>query len=518
MTPSPQQAAVIDWVRNGRGSAFVEAVAGAGKTTTLLHSLAEMDGYISLMAFNKKIADEIKGKVADRSNPRSDNYDPKIARLGNRLRIGTCHSFGLGTWRRAYPAVKIADGRDKTDKMIEALQLPKQLHGFVPKLISLAKQSGAGLLWQVTDESRWYDIIDRHDLAYDVEADDVPGQPTWVERGVAAAIAGLQWHRDIGTELIDFDDMIWLPVISGTRFFQVDWVMGDEWQDTNPIRRALARKMLKPNGRAMFVGDRHQAIYGFTGADNDAIDQVVREFKCTQLPLTVTFRCPQAVVAEARTVVSHIEAHETAPAGLVGYSRHDEFMKLATTQGELTPHDAILCRNTKPLVQTAYALIKRGVACHVEGHDIGMGLLKLVNRFDARTLDQLIDKLQAYGEQQSAKLIAKGRETQAEALMDRIETILVIAEGCKDADCVRTKIMNMFQDSENERKPTLTLSTVHKSKGREWQRVFILGREMYMPSKYARQQWQIEQERNLEYVAITRAQSELIFVEAEPVS
>ena len=80
----------------------------------------------------------------------------------------------------------------------------------------------------------------------------------------------------------------------------------------------------------------------------------------------------------------------------------------------------------------------------------------------------------------------------------------------------RGKIINMFQDSEHERKPTITLSTVHKSKGREWQRVFILGRNMYMPSRYARQQWQLDQENNLIYVAITRSQNELVYVELEP--
>jgi DNA helicase-2/ATP-dependent DNA helicase PcrA len=74
----------------------------------------------------------------------------------------------------------------------------------------------------------------------------------------------------------------------------------------------------------------------------------------------------------------------------------------------------------------------------------------------------------------------------------------------------------LFQDSDDPKKPrnAVTLSTVHKSKGREWPRVFLLGQEKYMPSKYARQAWQLEQEMNLIYVAYTRAMSELIFVPA----
>jgi superfamily I DNA/RNA helicase len=51
----------------------------------------------------------------------------------------------------------------------------------------------------------------------------------------------------------------------------------------------------------------------------------------------------------------------------------------------------------------------------------------------------------------------------------------------------------------------ITLSSVHKSKGREWERVFILDFGTYMPSKYAKKDWQKIQENNLIYVAITRA-------------
>ena len=43
---SPQQQAVFDWVSNGRGSAFVEAVAGAGKTTTIIEACRRMRGSI----------------------------------------------------------------------------------------------------------------------------------------------------------------------------------------------------------------------------------------------------------------------------------------------------------------------------------------------------------------------------------------------------------------------------------------------------------------------------------------
>lgn len=62
-------------------------------------------------------------------------------------------------------------------------------------------------------------------------------------------------------------------------------------------------------------------------------------------------------------------------------------------------------------------------------------------------------------------------------------------------------------------KPEAEISTVHKSKGREWDRVYILGMNKYMPSKYAKKDWELAQEKHLMYVSVTRSKSELVFIE-----
>ncbi len=56
----------------------------------------------------------------------------------------------------------------------------------------------------------------------------------------------------------------------------------------------------------------------------------------------------------------------------------------------------------------------------------------------------------------------------------------------------------------------ITLSTIHKSKGREWKRVYWLDRIGTCPSPYAKQAWEKGQEINLQYVAATRAMETLI--------
>lgn len=505
-TPSLQQQAVIDFVAKGSGSAFVEAVAGAGKTTTLIDALAGARGSVAFAAYNRKIADEIKAKTAHMN-------------LGNRVRIGTFHSFGLNTWRQAHRNVQSGPdaARQKAQMTEQKFGLDDKtkpeylLRSFVPHLISLAKQRAIGLYGSVDDAKLYYDIVDHFDMAYDLEDEAL------IPRGIELAIAGLKYHREIAADIIDFDDMIYMPIVSGVKVWQNDIVFVDEAQDTNPARRAYVRKMLNPRwGRAIFVGDRHQAIYGFTGADNDAVDLIIRDFGCKSLPMTTTYRCPKAVVAKAQEVVSHIHAHQTAPEGSVHTIELEQLFKLSQpdeAMRHLQPTDAILCRKTKPLVDTAFALLRMGVPCHVEGRDIGAGLIALIDKYKtAKTLRNMLARLGAYGEQRSEKLRAKGRGEQAEALMDRISTIAVIAEKCQTVDELKGKIEAMFQDSEREPKKTLTLSTVHKSKGREWPRVFVLGANAWMPGPWARQVWEQQQETNLMYVAYTRAQSELVFI------
>jgi len=75
-------------------------------------------------------------------------------------------------------------------------------------------------------------------------------------------------------------------------------------------------------------------------------------------------------------------------------------------------------------------------------------------------------------------------------------------------------IDNLFSDHGGQR---LTLCTIHKSKGMEWNRVFILDCHL-MPSRYARKGWQKVQETNLIYVAHTRAKTELYFINSDSFS
>lgn len=488
---SEQQSTFLNWAKTSTGSCVLEAVAGAGKTTVLLAAAKEMPGQVAIMAYNKKIAEEIKGKLT------RDGVDWKKAQAG------TVHSFGFGAYRKFKSKVRV-DGY-KVANIVERL-LPEQnsLSKFsdsIVKIVSLAKQTALGLFDSIDNKNRWFEIADHFDV---FESDN---GPLPVEELVEVAINVMK-ESNRQLDIIDFDDMIYLPLLLRLPFWQFDVVMVDEAQDTNAARRALVRAMVKKGGRVIAVGDRHQAIYGFTGADADSLDLIAQDFGCERLPLTITYRCPKRVVEFSQRWVNHITAADTAPEGVVTSTALEDFFKRNDLNGEAS----ILCRVTKPLVSLAFQLIRKRIPCRIEGRDIGNAIKKLMTRWKISDLDALEAKLDEYLERETTKLLAKKQEAKLANVEDSVETVKVIIDQCRSEgkhsinDAVKY-VDDMFADDVSN---LLVLSTIHKAKGREWERVFWLDRANTCPSKWARQEWQQEQEINLMYVAATRAKSELI--------
>jgi DNA helicase-2/ATP-dependent DNA helicase PcrA len=497
-TPSPQQAAIYQEVRQGSGNLIIPAVAGAGKTTTLLNACSLMRGSVAFAAYNKAIATEIQNRLT-------------AAGVGKNVQARTFHSFGLSSWKRMAPKVQIDD--KKVVNLLEQLKVDESLHAFVPKLVSLAKNHAIGVLTPFEDMNAWWHLVRHYDLDQELpEGSNTDGNDI-VEMGISAAKTVLRAGSQMDTEVIDFDDMLYAPLLHNARVWQNDWLLVDEAQDTNPTRRAYAKKMLRPGGRAIFVGDPHQAIYGFTGADSDSMDIIKREFSCKEKPLTVTYRCPKAVVAHAQMWVNHITAADSAPEGSVTAVQDVDFPRLFPT---LTKGDAVLCRNTRPLVSLAFTLIRSRVPCHLEGRDIGRGLLALAKRWKTVRVRDLRPKLDEYLHRETEQFLAKGQEQKAAALADKVDTLLVIIDSLtEDATLneLKSTIDSLFGDTPEGQTPdNLTLSTVHKAKGREWGTVYLWGRNRYMPSPFARQEWQMLQEDNLCYVAVTRAKERLVEV------
>ena len=357
----------------------------------------------------------------------------------------------------------------------------------------------------IEDHGTWYAIADH----YDVNGLD----DTATMRDVVNAAIEIYMLSLNETGIIDFNDMILFPLIKNLAVrFPKDVVMVDEYQDTSRVRQALVRKFVKRGGRLIAVGDRHQAIYGFSGADAEAIPRFERSMSPRIFPLSVTWRCPASIVELARQFVPTYQAAPGASPGSI--------TTVNVLPPDLSPDDAILCRNTAPLISQAYALVRQGIPCKVEGRAIGEGIEALLKRWKVKELDAFERRLDDYQDREYQKAMAKDREDKAQAIEDKCDTARAIVHECRSrgkytvADAVEF-VQNLFGDN-LQREKVLTLATYHRAKGREWQRVFLYEHDKRCPSKFAKQAWQIQQENNLAYVAMTRTKDRLCFFYPAP--
>ncbi len=528
--PTPQMQAVLGWAKNSRGNLNLIARAGCGKSSTLkllatfLVENGMVDGpydSIYLCSFNKPIADELQEWAREMGFP------------ARKVDAGTMHKVGSSSWRQVAPKVKIDDGKvarifntmfpSAPDGQPEAPET--KYREFVLKLVGFAKGRALGVLGAIEDRSLWFDMVEHFGLD-ETLADDTE-QEADLGTGVEMAIRVYKRSLQTCREVIDFNDMILAPLYFKAKVRQHKWVLLDEAQDTNPARRALAMAMMstwKGEGRLVAVGDPAQAIYGFTGADSDSMDLIQRALNSRTLPLNRTFRCGKNIVRLAQEWVPDILAADSNADGVVRtvYLTPGEDGEASFEDETLTADDAILCRNVKPLVAMAFDLLRRGIGCRIEGRDLASGIVALIRRFKTNNVQTLLSKVEKYQVKETQKFLAKGNEAKAAEINDNCETVYAVAAGCAgmDVEGLITRLEGMFgnSDKDSDLPKVLTLSTVHKSKGREWNRVYILGRNRYMPNRWAKKDWQIEQEDNLQYVAVTRAKKELvdIYVDEEP--
>jgi DNA helicase-2/ATP-dependent DNA helicase PcrA len=481
-TWSTYQQAIFHFVATGNGNAIVEAVAGSGKSTTIVEAMKLAGGQAIFLAFNKAIADELKRKGVNGKTFHAMVYGPVV--------------------RAAKQDSVTMDKVRLVSRDLFSFNRSKLYGAFAARMVGLARGMGIGIDGMLEDtEENWIALANHHDLEPDSDGADF---------GEAIDAARELFDACMADARVDFDDMLYLAVKDNINLPKFDFVFVDEAQDTNPIQRAIIRKIIAPGGRMVAVGDPAQAIYGFRGADSDALSTLGREFKCITLPLSITYRCPTLVVDYAKQWVSHIEARPGAPEGVVKDLGND------WSPLDFLPNDLVVCRKSAPLIQAAFRFIKAGVPVQVLGRDIGQGLKALIKKMSVRPgpreIAQLESKLKAWRDREVKKHLAEDDEAKAESVRDRADVILFmmdnLAEDKQTIEALNDGIDWLFEDKGR----AVIFCTGHKSKGLEAQRVFWLGRSE-CPAKWARKEWQRQQERNLCYVITTRAMRELYLME-----
>lgn len=481
---SEQQKAIFGWFEGGRGTNLVvRARSGTGKTTTILCGIDQApESKILLCAFNKRIATELTQKL---QNPRAE--------------AKTLHAIGFSFIRRQWNSVRVdSDRGERLARQAAGQDAPDAMVRLVTNLASKAK--GMAPFGTFEDLA---DIADQFDIAPDEEWE----QDGWtVDRIVrlAAKAMDLAAKRDDGGASIDFDDMVFVPVRNRWVRGWWDMVVVDEAQDMNASQLLLARSACKAGGRIAVIGDDRQAIYGFRGADSGSIDRLKAELKAVELGLTITYRCPKTVVALAALLVPDYQAAAAAPEGLVNNAPYE------TGLLEANAGDFVLSRKNAPLASAALKLLRAGKRTKIEGKDIGAGLLSLVRKFKAKSIPNFLEKLTKWEEKEVRRAQAsasKRKEEKVENIHDRAETLRYLAEGLSGPHELETRISDLFSDMEGHANGFIICSSVHRAKGLEADRVFLI-EDSFKPR---RGESSIEED-NIRYVAITRAKRELTWL------
>lgn len=473
---SDEQLNIFTFFRIGTGNAVIGARAGTGKSTTIKQGFTVAPESEMLYAvFNKKNQKEALEKITD---PRVD--------------VRTLHSLGFLYISAVWRGVKPDDGVE-ADRIIAAGCDAEEPASAIERLVGFAKN----VFISLPTVEQLVDLANDKGIFSGQEAPEAGG---WtVEKLAATARRAMEiaTGRD-GQSRISFNDMVWLPVAMRWVAPRYDLVCVDEAQDMNLPQLEMACKAVRPGGRVIVVGDDRQAIYGFRGAAQDGMNLMRERLQAHVLGLTTTYRCPKSVVALANEIVSDYVAAPSAPEGIV-----DE-IEMAALVEQAKVGDAILSRLNAPLMSACLALLRKGVSARIEGRDIGRQLVGMVRKLKARSVPDFLRRLVAWGDKQKARMVGKTRDAKCALIDDQVATLSAVAEGAESVSDIEAKIYSLFQDSDTNVKPAVVLSSVHKAKGLEWNRVFVLTGTFKKNGS--------DEEKNIWYVAVTRAKQQLTLV------
>ena len=488
MNFSKYQTQVFNSLKEEQGNIIVEALAGSGKTFTIVEATKQLpNSRILLLAFNTSIKKELELKA------------------GSNCDVLTTHSYGMrcisgrkftNKWRqnKIYQDIlgidKFRQKNRKEDN--EKFDILMKLSSFLQSACLHPDQVTAKAILSIAD---FY--------AIDINGFDVDDLTNILVRGLREILSN--------TGNIDFDGMIYIPAVNGwTNKEKYDFVFIDEAQDLNPAQIALisAIKNSNPNTRFVFVGDPNQAIYGFRGAGTDTFPIIKSEFQAESLPLSICYRCSKSVIRDAQRFVSGIEYSDNAIEGeVVPETFIDDLMDEIKDNFK---DSIVLSRKNAPNVSLCYRLLKNKIPAIIVGRDVADNLIKTIKKLAGDTMEikEFSKRLQSYVANKVDNLMDRGMESLAQSFYDMEEIFNEIitkpnekGEYCQTSADVEKEIGKLFAKDDKGDYIAIKLMSIHKSKGLEAEFVYI-NSDFSFPCKTPEQK---QQEINLKYVAATRA-------------
>lgn len=527
--PSPQQQAVFAHVESSLGHAVVMATAGSGKTTTLVEVAHRLPAgaHACFLAFNRSTAAELRARLPPHVHATTVHALGRAA-----LAAHVAHVAGRGAKAR----LRLEPG--KYARLATDLPEPAGRRGAARAEIATYLERLAHFCrLELLDPTATPEVA-RLKQRYNLQSPAPPAEEAALD---ALLPRLLQAGREVAllSGATDFTDMVHLPATLDLAFPPFSFVCVDEAQDLSRMGLALVLRLVERGAKALFVGDEHQAIYAFAGADRLSLQRVRAATGATSLPLSVSFRCPRSHVALARRFSPSMRAAPGAPAGRVAFRPEAQLPRLARAG------DLVLARTNAPLAGTALAVARAGRPVVLLGDELASSLAALLETV-----------FPGPGPVPRGAVAAVDRHERAEA--DRIERAhlsdpglaallegnalaheglrLVLAAAARAtpravglggtgplprAAC-REALAALFDPADP--REAVVISTIHKAKGREAARVFLLRPEELAPagavggtdgaSQHAAEADEVEG--NVLFVALTRAKRELVLLERMP--
>ncbi|WP_053630179.1 ATP-dependent DNA helicase UvrD2 [Streptomyces sp. H021] len=525
-----------------RGPVCVLAGAGTGKTRAITHRIAYgvrsgqlMPASVLAVTFTNRAAGEMRGRL------RALGAGGVQARTFHAAALRQLHYF----W-------------------------PKAIGGEMPRLlerkIQFVAEAGArcrirldrGELRDVTGEIEWAKVTQTVPADYPAAALKA-GREAPRDMAEIAQIYGTyeQLKRDRG--MIDFEDVLLLTVgilqdrhdIAEQIRAQYQHFVVDEYQDVSPLQQRLLDLWLGERDSLCVVGDASQTIYSFTGATPDhLLNFRTRYPQATVVKLVRDYRSTPQVVhlangllnqAKGRAAEHRLELvsqresgpdplyaeYADEPAEAEGVARRiRDLIAAGVPAGEI----AVLFRINAQSEVYEQALADAGVPYQLRGaerfferQEVQKAILALRGAARSGGNDPLLEDVVDLGSQVRAVLSSTGWTPEppagSGAVRDQWESVAALLRLAEDFARTRpgATLADLTVELDERRAaqhaPTVqgvTLASLHAAKGLEWDAVFLVGlTDGMLPITYAKTDDQVEEERRLLYVGVTRARLHL---------
>ena len=452
-------------IKDGEGHTIVIARAGVGKTYSLIEGFKYVPKGLTVLAvaFNKSIAQELAEKAP--------SY----------IDTSTLHSLGFKAIKNKFGKVIVSP--DKTKDIIIEILKSKGLEKKIDLQFSLDRAVSLCKNYLIESPSKIDELLD--DFGIDVCSFDR-------DEFIKEVIHILMLCKS-DTSKVDYNDMIWFPFVFNLSVGKWDRIFIDEVQDLNAAQIHMCMSAAKNNTRIFALGDNFQALYGWRGAERDLIFKLQKKLNAKILLLPITYRCAKNIVKLAREFAPDYQYAPNAKDGEIHYIKDTQLLKL------IKPGDFVLSRTNAPLIKYCLAAIKENIPANIAGRDVAAGLIYLLRASKKKTVDSFLKWLENWESVEIKRLTEKKRDISV--LLDKMECLRNLCDGNSSVDKVIDKINLLFKETEDN--PQVIFSTVHRAKGLERDRCFLLNWTFNSSS---------QEEKNIKYVAITRAKNEVFFV------